>query len=734
MRYIHGGSPFLSTDKVKLRVYRFTNRKTVTQTFYLGVKITNATTDIVVTRGLRHVIVPEFNGISNTIDSSVMRFYHSRSPNVTCTVSFNKQMTNWPLVGHIVMGDQQTPVEEVTASCQEFLFMELRYEHLQKPTPDVDYLPLHIELYDPETSDDLQIENFYLPLFVKNALLNTPPRSSYSSMYTMDVDQFVLTTIIPGIISAEDYETPGHLLVYNITRPSMIDQGFFVHLNDPSTEITSFLQRDLENHQIAYQPPNVSFPERKIYEIEFKVFDSHFVESMPIVLHIAVKPSFAHAPRVSLNSGLVLLEGQSREISSLNLQIVDNNNPNDIRVHVIGGPRHGKLTINNKNSQYFTISDLVKGNVKYVHDDSESETDGIIFKISDGAKDTVVKFPITIVSKDDSAPHLITNLGLELNEGQTKPLGSDVLLAHDTDSIDMIISYVISQPTSAGEIIRKTRPADSGTRVARFTQRELMKGQIYYRHFGREDFHDEFLFTLRDQQDPPNESDLKTFYISINPVNENPPQLSPEATRLMRVSESDMALITKTELEYTDTETGSDRLLYIITTPPFFVYNHHRNKNEDAGRIISMHNRTNTGKSGDIEPEQTFNQEDINYLKIAYMPPMKDIGPEPRLVRFLYTVQDSSGNKVLGQQFNIDIQPVNDKAPKFIISKMLVEEGGILGISTNHISASDVDTNEADLVFILEDLPEHGRLQKGGNNLVSKDTFNLLDLRKKDLR
>jgi hypothetical protein len=91
----------------------------------------------------------------------------------------------------------------------------------------------------------------------------------------------------------------------------------------------------------------------------------------------------------------------------------------------------------------------------------------------------------------------------------------------------MTITYVITQPTAAGEMIRKIRASDTGTRVNRFTQRELVKGQIFYRHFGREDFHDEFLFTLRDQQDPPNESVLETFYIAINPVNENPPQLSP---------------------------------------------------------------------------------------------------------------------------------------------------------------------------------------------------------------
>jgi hypothetical protein len=200
------------------------------------------------------------------------------------------------------------------------------------------------------------------------------------------------------------------------------------------------------------------------------------------------------------------------------------------------------------------------------------------------------------------------------------------------------------------------------------------------------------------------------------------------------VSETEIARITKSELEYTDTETGSDRLTYIITTPPHFVYSNRRNKREDAGRVIAMHNSTMQSKNNNISPVTTFKQEDINHLRIGYMPPMKDIGPDPRLVRFVYTVQDSSGNKVLGQQFDIDIQPVNDKAPEFQSSKMLVEEGGILGISTNHIFAVDVDTNEADLTFILEGLPNHGRLQKGGNNLLEKDTFSMLDLRKKDLR
>lgn len=732
VQFIHSGSPFLSEDKVKLRLHRFTSRKTVEETFYLNIKINNASTDIVDTRGLRHVIVPEFNGLSNTIDSTVLRFQHSRFSNVSCSVSFNKRLSHWPLVGHIVMGQQRTPIESVRRSCQEFLFMELRYEHLQKPTPDVDYLPLSIELYDPLTSDEIVTERFYLPIYIKNALLNSPPRSSYKSEYMMKVERFSLTPIIPDIVSAEDYETPDPLLVFNITKSPARNQGYFVHLDDQTTEITSFLQDDLENHRIGYQPPNMSFPERRIYEVEFKVFDSHFAESMPIVLHIAVHPSTT-TPRLSYNSGLVILEGQSREITSNNLHIVDNG-MSEVRVYVTGGLEHGKLMLNDEVTRYFTAADLYTGTLKYVHDDSESQKDFFQMKLTDGEEEVQATFSIKIIPKDDSAPYVIRNLGLELNEGQIRRLDSSRLLSHDIDSIQSSITYELTQPPDSGEIVRRQSPLDSGTRINRFTQGELLKGLIYYRHFGRENFHDEFLFTLRDQQDPPNESEIQTFYIKINPVNENPPQLSPGATRLMRVSETDIARITKAELEYTDTETSSDKLTYAITAPPFFVYGGKGSSKQDAGRIILMDNLSIDRKNRNIPEVITFNQEDINRRKIGYMPPVDDIGPEPRLVRFMYTVQDSSGNKVLGQQFDIDVQPVNDKSPQFVVSKLLVEEGGILGISTDHISAIDVDTNEADLVFTVEDLPQHGRLQKGGVNLNEEDTFHLLDLRRRDLR
>jgi len=80
----------------------------------------------------------------------------------------------------------------------------------------------------------------------------------------MDADEFILTTVEPSVMSATDEETPDELLVFNISRPLGRNDGFFVNVKDHTRPITSFLQEDLVNLNIAYMPPPVSFSQRKV--------------------------------------------------------------------------------------------------------------------------------------------------------------------------------------------------------------------------------------------------------------------------------------------------------------------------------------------------------------------------------------------------------------------------------------------------------------------------------------
>lgn len=184
----------------------------------------------------------------------------------------------------------------------------------------------------------------------------------------------------------------------------------------------------------------------------------------------------------------------------------------------------------------FTVSDIKAGVVRYYHDDSDTTKDFVVFRITDGYHQTRHKFPINILPKDDSPPFLITNMVLELSEGQMALLRGSILQASDMDSSDDYILFNITKPPQAGEIMKLPGPGITGYflnqlfslvfdiyvccltsrclhvffvgyPVMRFLQKDLFHSIIYYRHFGNEVFDDSFEVVLSDFHDPPNLSE-----------------------------------------------------------------------------------------------------------------------------------------------------------------------------------------------------------------------------------
>ena len=65
-------------------------------------------------------------------------------------------------------------------------------------------------------------------------------------------------------------------------------------------------------------------------------------------------------------------------------------------------------------------------------------------------------------------------------------------------------------------------------------------------------------------------------------------------------------------------------------------------------------------------------------MKVAYMPPMQDVGPHPRHVHFAFSVSNQHGGTLYGICFNITILPVDNQAPKvgIVVDTKDEEEGG----------------------------------------------------------
>ncbi|XP_072716396.1 FRAS1-related extracellular matrix protein 1 isoform X1 [Ciconia boyciana] len=756
VKYTHNGCPILDEDTVMLRLYRFTENETFVETFTLHVQLLEPDCNIIKMRS-RALEVAEYYGLSRVIDKNVLAFDYDRKINLDCTISIASSETHLPAHGQLITGEVQQDqlrgdqpqnffpgpkhslgqqcrnrscmlglgvVHNTKMSCEEFLRMGIRYQHLDPPSPDIDYIPVRLDLTDSRSKTLHKTEYAWLPVQIKGAIPNQIPKAAPIAKFILEVDQFILTPITTTTVDAEDNETPKSLLVFNITKPP--PRGFITHLSDHTKAVGSFTWKDLSDMLIAYQPPNNSHTERRNYEVEFEVHDFYFERSLPISVHLSIRTTDTNAPRVSWNTGLNLLEGQSRPITWQHFQIVDNDDIQNVRLVTVDGLQHGRLTVRGGKGFMFTVSDIQAGVVHYHHDDSDSTKDFVVFRIFNGPHSIRHKFPINILPKDDSPPFLISNVVIEVHEGQMILIQGSMLHASDMDSSDDYILFNITKPPQAGDIMKKPGPNLIGYSVSSFLQRDLFNGIIYYHHLGGEVFEDSLEFVLCDSHDPPNLSEPQVMMVHIIPVDDQLPREAPGVTRHLVVKETEIAHLTKKHLHFIDVEEEDRELTYTITTSPFFSCTH---GHSDAGKLFMVDTIPKLVKDPAALALWTFTQHAVNYMKVAYMPPLQDIGPEPQQVQFIFSVSNQHGGTLYGICFNITVLPVDNQAPEVFTSHLRVEEGGLSPVTEGHILISDVDTKQEHLLLLLQRQPQHGAVELDGIPMNEGDRLSCGDLR-----
>nr|XP_057929904.1 FRAS1-related extracellular matrix protein 1b [Doryrhamphus excisus] len=748
VQYQHHGSPLLDCDSVLLRVYRFTSSETWVEMVVLPVRVVNSGSSLV-DLGSTGLVVPDFYALSNAIDSSVLTI-RTRGDAV-CTVRLVNSGAGVLAVGQLVREDDaaQRKGRDVVAvcpgnkacvggtkqvpflktSCQDFLNSGLKYQHLGPPSPDIDYIAISVELREKATRALLEMETLWLPVLISGAMPNQLPKAAFMASFILEVDQFILTPFTTAALDAEDHETPKDHLMFNVTVPP--PEGYIAHLDDHTKPIGSFTWLDLHNLKVAYQPPNSSRVQRNNMEVVFQALDGSFASSPPIVVHVSIRAAETNAPRVSWNTGLDLLEGQARAITWEQLQIVDNDNIDAVFLVAVDGPLHGRLSVKGTKAFMFRVRDLREGVVVYHHSDSDTTSDHIVFRISDGRHSIRHKFPINIFPKDDSPPFLVNNVALEVQEGGAVRLQESTLLASDLDSSDDYILYQITIFPQTGQLVKKTSPQEPGVPVDRFLQRDVLLGKIYYQHSGEEHFEDSFDFTLSDSQQPPNLSHTYTVVVSIFPVEDQLPVEVLGSSRRLTVKETEVVYVTRSHLHFSHTEHPDTDLTYVITHPCFSPLHPDL---MDSGRLFYTDSGTPMRRDPMAPVLMSFTQHAVDHMKVAFMPPVEDIGPHPLFVQFIFSVSDHHGGTISGLHFNITITPVDDQAPEVFTNLLRVEEGGGAFVTEEHLLIRDRDSLEEALRVELQREARRGRLELRGQTLRQGEGFMLSDLRRLSVR
>ncbi|XP_049585835.1 FRAS1-related extracellular matrix protein 1b isoform X4 [Syngnathus scovelli] len=760
--YQHNGSPLLDSDQVLLRVYRLGSSETRVETVVVRVRVVDRSPGLV-DLGPTTLGVPNFYALSNAIDRSVVNIRSQHG--AACTVRlvtaagvltagqlvreddplqrkgmglFTKPPTSFHgptdsfegrdvaalCPGNRACASGTKEVHFLKTNCHDFLSLGLKYRHLSPPSPDLDYIAISVELREQETRALLETQSLWLPVRIVGATPNQPPRATFMASFILEVDQFVLTPITTATLDAEDLEGPKDGLAFNVSVPP--PRGYITHLDKHSKPVGSFSWSDLHYLKVAYQPPNSSRPARDNFQMEFRAIDASDAFSPPIVVHVSIRAAETDAPRVSWNTGLDLLEGQSRAITWEELQIVDRDNLDDVVLVAVDGPTHGCLIVRGVKAFAFGVRDLREGMVAYEHSDSESTRDHVVFRISDGRHSLRYKFPINILPRDDMPPSLVNNVALEVPEGGALRLRPAALLASDPDSPDDHILFRVDTLPRAGRLVSRADPRNPGLPVTSFLQRELTQGLIFYQHSGDEIFEDSFDVTLADSHVPPNLSEAYTVSVVVFPMEDELPVESGGSVRHLTLKETQVAFVTRAHLRFSHPEHPHADLTYTITLP---CHSPTRPSLMDAGRLIFVDGAAALRRDPTAPALKSFTQHGVDHLKVAYMPPLEDIGPDPLDVRFVFTVSDRRGGALSGLDFNITVTPVNDRPPEAFTNLLRVEEGGTVCVTDEHVLVRDSDTHQSNLKVLLERPPRCGRLELRGQSLGPGDSFTLADLR-----
>ena len=271
---------------------------------------------------------------------------------------------------------------------------------------------------------------------------------------------------------------------------------------------------------------------------------------------------------------------------------------------------------------------------------------------------SIVELTSTPTSFVSSVPVVVTNVSLNIVEGQSSVIDNSTLASTDLDTSDELIAYHVSGGLSSGFLT-----VDGVANATDFTQQHIDDGLVVYTHDGSESLSDTLTFTLSDGARTTLSSVLS---INIIPVDDSP-TLSAVATPIV-VLEGGSYTLSASELLAADVDTASSEWVYRLSSAA------------SAGSV-------EVGGVA-IDPGTTFTQAQLLAGEVVY----RHDGGETSSDSIAFIVND--GNSDSGSAtVNLDISPVDDSPTLSAVgAPITVLEGGSYTLSASELPASDVDT------------------------------------------
>ncbi len=532
------------------------------------------------------------------------------------------------------------------------------------------------------------------------------------------------------ILSAQDLDTPPEEIGFVVTSQPRL--GYIENAKRRSgaekrnagQEVTTFNMADLKDGSIYYVSAHQSneLPE----EDSFSVFvtDGNQHSTAGIIDVIIVPESHSNNLLLFDVEKLIVEEGGELVFDVLMQDPTSTNGDNHWMLSVTTPPTHGQLLLAMDSPTQDGYLELPLHKVSmmdmgrnqhllYHHDNSETIEDTFTLKVTDGEMTIKKVGRITIVPRNDEAPHAVTVLPLVVNATEDRIITPEELLAMDEDNeSDEIYFVLLALPYHGRLEIQKwmsqsTDPDrqepvmywEALSQNDNFTQDDVNHGRVRYIQTGEltQPSIDTFIFQLTDGT---NDLTQTTFEIQILKDPDSEIRLRSVGLRLVS---GGTAAISSELLSASDGYTTPEDLVYMVTSAPTQGY-------------LSLDKHTS--------PVSQFSQMDLQRLRVTYT--------HTGLIRvssdeFDFTVSNNQNKSKVGT-FRITID-LTDRSPPSLDTNMAltVIQGDAATLTPLHLHITDPDTATDNLTYILIEPPLHGRILNEAGSQVSVFTQRQVD-------
>ncbi|XP_075361794.1 chondroitin sulfate proteoglycan 4 [Mycteria americana] len=450
-------------------------------------------------------------------------------------------------------------------------------------------------------------------------------------------------------------------------------------------EITEFTNDDILHRRLLYQHDDSETLEDDIPFVAIRQGEGSAEpdeEEVRGVFRVSIQPINDHTPVQVVNKVFNVVRNGQHLLTTDDIAFTDKDSGFSdtqlvlARKDILFG---SIVSVDDRNHQVyrFTQDDLRKKKILFVH--SGADRGWIQLQVSDGLHQTTA---LLEVQASDPYIKIVNNTGLVIHQGSQGSIDSSVLSLETNMDIrsDEEIRFLITTPPRWGTVLRGEQP------VMAFSQRDLLAGEISYRHNGSRNTRDELQFTVE-----ANEVVVEdTLAISVF-LDTHPSPLRIVNHKEIHVFQGEAAGIKEEYLLVTHEEIPPQDIVYLVSSLPA------------SGFLAMLQHGRDSNEQPSLDPIQSFTQEDINNGRVLYL----HSKPEEERDQFVVDITASGADPLEGVVVSLAVLPI---AVPLDVRNITVPGGGSITLSTGILNIPNAYFTALGVEFKVLEPPRFGTL------------------------